>query len=97
MSTKDKQKVIGEELDEAKVARFLEMQPIGEENADFHVLVKAYRGLPAEAFDRFLVMFCEQGRDVNATDAEGRSLLTIVQQHQNQPGYVEVLQKHGAK
>ncbi|MGB3624000.1 hypothetical protein FT643_05805 [Ketobacter sp. MCCC 1A13808] len=97
MSTKDKQKVIGEELDEGKVARFLDMQPEGDENADFHVLLKAYRGLPADAFDRFLEMFVAQGRDINATGGEGRTLLHIAQQHNSQPGYVDVLKKHGAQ
>ena len=97
MSTKDKQKVIGEELDESKVARFLDMQPDGDENADFHVLVKAYRGLPASAFERFLTLFVAQGRNVNATGSDGRSLLQVAQQHNSQPGYVEALQKHGAQ
>ncbi len=97
MSTKDKQKVIGEELDESKVARFLEMQPEGEENADFHVLIKAYRGLPAEAFERFLELFVAKGRDVNATGNDGRTLVQVAQQHSSQPGYVEALKKHGAQ
>ncbi|RLT92141.1 MAG: hypothetical protein D9N14_21725 [Ketobacter sp.] len=97
MSSKDKQKVIGEELDANKVARFLEMQPVGDENADFHVLTKAYRGLPVEYFDQFLAMFVAQGRDVNATDRQGRTLAQIAAQHSQQPGYVEVLKKHGAQ
>ena len=42
----EKAKVIGEELDETKVAGYIDMQPSGNENADFHVLTKAYRGLP---------------------------------------------------
>ncbi len=97
MSSKDKQKVIGEELDATKVARFLEMQPVGDENADFHILTKAYRGLPVEYFDQFLTMFVEQGRDINATDKQGRTLTQIAAQHGNQPGYVDVLKKHGAQ
>ena len=97
MSSKDKQKVIGEELDATQVARFLEMQPIGDENADFHVLTKAYRGLPVAYFDQFLAMFVAQGRNVNATDPQGRTLAQIAAQHGNQPGYVDVLKKHGAQ
>ncbi|MBA56539.1 MAG: hypothetical protein CMK89_18975 [Pseudomonadales bacterium] len=97
MSSKDKQKVIGEELDATQVARFLEMQPTGDEDADFHVLTKAYRGLPVEYFDQFLAMFVAQGRNVNATDPQGRTLAQIAAQHGNQPGYVDVLKKHGAQ
>lgn len=96
MSSKDKEKVIGEDLDATKVARFLEMQPYGDESVDFHVLVKAYRGLPVEAFERFLQQFLEQGRDINARDPQGRTLLQLAQQHASHLDYVAVLQRLGA-
>lgn len=96
MSSKDKEKVIGEELDATKVARFLEMQPYGDENADFHVLVKAYRGLPGEAFERFLQTFKESGRDINAKDAKGRTLLQLAAENVRHPEYVDILKNHGA-
>lgn len=97
MSTKDKQKVIGEELDQTKIERFLEMQPYTDENRDFHALVKAYRGLPSGAFEQFLEFFKSQGRDINAADKNGNSLLAHVKQHSRQQGYIEALQKHGAQ
>ncbi len=97
MSTKDKEKVIGEDLDETKVARFLEMQPYGDENADFHVLQKAYRGLPAEAFERFLQLFLQNGRDLNATDPKGRTLLQLASDNVRHPEYAEILKRHGAQ
>lgn len=96
MSTKDKEKVIGEDLDTTKVARFLEMQPYGDENADFHVLVKAYRGLPAEAFERFLQLFRDSGRDINAKDAKGRTLLQLARENIRHPEYVDILKRFGA-
>ena len=96
MASKDKEKVIGEELDEAKVARFLEMQPQDGDNADIHVLIKAYRGLPPGAFDWFLDMFKQQGREIKTQDEQGRTILAIAQAHTSQPGYTEVLKKHGA-
>ncbi len=97
MSTKDKQKVIGEQLDEAQVARFLEMQPQTGENTDFHILIKAYRGLPVEAFSRFLQLFVDHGRDINAQNTKGETILTLAKQHQNQPGYAEILEQFGAR
>ena len=96
MSSKDKEKVIGEELDTTKVARFLEMQPHGEENADFHVLLKAYRGLPAEAFERFLEMFKNSGRDINARDSQDRTLLQLAEANTRHPEYIAILKKFGA-
>lgn len=99
MSTKDKVKVVGEELDETKVARFLAMEPgsNSRENPDFHALLKAYRGLPAEAFERFLVLFKDSGRDVNARDLKGRTLLEQARAHIRHPEYVEILLRHGAQ
>lgn len=97
MSTKDKEKIIGEELSAEKIARFLDMQPYEDTHADFHMLEKAYRGLPAEALGEFLDMFVAKGHDINATNKHGQTLLSIVQQHSNQPGYVDVLTRHGAQ
>lgn len=92
----EKAKVIGEELDETKVARYLEMQPVGDENADFHVLTKAYRGLPPEPFGRFLDMFVAAGRNINARDAKGRTFLTTILGNIGQPAYVDIARERGA-
>jgi hypothetical protein len=97
MSSKDKQKVIGEQLDETQVARFLEMRPLDDEDTDFHILIKAYRGLPVDAFEQFLDLFVAEGRNVNATGKDGRTLVQIASDHTSQPGYVQALQKHGAQ
>ena len=72
------------------------MQPNDDENADFHILTKAYRGLPAEAFARFLQLFQDQGRDINARDSKGRTLLQLVQENTGHPEYAEVLKQFGA-
>lgn len=97
MLKKDKQKVIGEELDELKVRRFLDMEPADEENADFHVLTKAYRGLPAEAFERFMAIYLEAGRTLNPTNQQGVSFLDSIRPHQSQQAYVAILEGLGAK
>lgn len=92
----EKAKVIGEELDETKVARYLDMQPAGDENADFHVLTKAYRGLPPEAFGRFLDLFIAAGRNINAHDTKGRTFLKTILGNVSQTAYVEIARGHGA-
>lgn len=92
----EKPKVIGEALDESKVARYLEMQPANDENVDFHVLTKAYRGLPPEPFGRFLDMFIAAGRNINACDKHGRTFLASIVNHSGQPGYVDIVRQHGA-
>ncbi len=92
----EKAKVIGEELDETKVARYLDMQPAGDENADFHVLTKAYRGLPPEPFGRFLDLFLAAGRNINARDQAGRTFLKTIVGNVGQPAYVEIARQRGA-
>ena len=92
----EKAKVIGEELDETKVARYLDMQPAGDENADFHVLTKAYRGLPPEPFGRFLDLFVAAGRNINAKDAHGRTFLSSIIGNVGQAAYINIVRARGA-
>jgi len=92
----DKKAVIGEELDELKVQRFLEMQAEAGENADFHALLKAYRGLPPAAFDAFVQLFLQAGRNLNAVGANGVSFLKSIEPNTAHPEYVEILRRHGA-
>ena len=56
MSGPSQPKVTDEVWDDERVKRFLDLQPSGED-ADFHVLVKAYRGMRPEDFERFLGFF----------------------------------------
>lgn len=93
----DKKAVIGEALDEVKVQRFLEMQADAGEDADFHALLKAYRGLPATAFDAFIELFLQAGRNINAVGANGVTFLQSIEKNVAHLEYVEILRRHGAK
>ena len=96
MLKKDKQKVIGETLDEDKLKAFLEYQPYEDENTDFHILTKAYRGLPSHEFERFLSYYQQSGRELNPTNSEGRSFIDVISQNESQQEYVELLKRAGA-
>lgn len=93
---KDKQKVLGENFTDERIKTFLELQPYGDLNGDFHVLEKAYRGMKSENFGSFVKFFLEAGRDINATNQDGQSLLSIAQQHRHSEDYVAVLKAGGA-
>ena len=93
----EKPKVIGEELDNHKVKRFLAMRPHDNSSIDFHILTKAYRGLPPEPFSRFLKMFVEDGRDVNAKSENGQTFVETLSLHKSQGEYIEILKRFGAK
>ncbi|MEH6565636.1 MAG: PA4642 family protein [Halopseudomonas sp.] len=94
---KDKEKVIGEPMTDEQVAVFLQARPYAEESVDMHVLVRAYRGLRVEDFERFLVMFKAAGFDLNATDAQGNTFLQTVRDHTQREEYVAVLEAAGAR
>ena len=94
---KDKQKVIGEVFDDDRVRTFLiDRAPEGV-NVDFHCLERAYRGMNADNFATFVQFFNEAGRDLNATNQDGRTLLSLVKEHSSFGDYAEILLKAGAQ
>ncbi len=93
---KDKQKIIGEELTDERIAGFLDIQAPAGIDADFHVLEKAYRGLRGPDFKRFLAVFSAANRNINATNIQGKTLLALAQSHRNSAEYVEALKSAGA-
>lgn len=94
---KDKEKVLGEIFDDARIATFLDYPaPLGV-NADFHLLEKAYRGMRGENFGTFVTLFMAAGKDINATGADGKTFLQTVKTHRNGAEYVLALEAAGAK
>lgn len=95
---KDKQKVVGEPITDEQVAVFLQSRPFdANDPVEQHMLTKAYRGLRAEDFQRFLAMFCAEGHDINATDAQGRTFLSLVRDHAQAEDYILALEAAGAR
>lgn len=93
---KDKEKVIGEFFDDDRIRSFLHFLPPEGVDPDYHVLEKAYRGMIAENFATFVRFFREEGRNINATDPGGRTLLDIVERHRHGEEYAEILREQGA-
>jgi len=94
---KDKEKVLGEIFDEARIATFLDYPAPAGINADFHLLEKAYRGMRGENFGTFVKLFIEAGKDVNAIGPEGKTFLHVVKTHRNGEEYAIALGAAGAK
>ncbi len=98
MSGPEKPKVIGEEWSDERVRSFLFLSPYDARiNPDFHVLITAYRSMRAGDFDRFLRFFCEAGRDLNAVDENGQTILDHVSAHRRSVDYAKTLSAAGAK
>lgn len=93
---KDKQQVIDEVWTEQRVRDFLDVKPAEEVEADFHMLMKAYRSMRLEDFELFIGFFLEDGRDLNARDPQGRTALSYISEHRRSAEYAEALQRQGA-
>ena len=85
--------VTDEVWDDNRVKSFLDMEPVGTESADFHVLLKAYRGMRPDDFERFLTFFLAAERDINARDRQGRTLWQIIEAHRQGADFIAVKQR----
>ncbi|MCK9563590.1 MAG: PA4642 family protein [Bacteroidales bacterium] len=94
---KDKKKVIGEVFDDARIESFLQFIPPEGVDADYHVLEKAYRGMTVESFVTFVKIFLENGRDINARNPQGRTILEEIRTHRLAEEYIAILEANGAR
>lgn len=94
---KDKEKVIDEVWTEDHVRSFLNVRSHDGTDEDFHMLLKAYQSMRASDFELFVSFFREQGRDINATGNDGRSVLAIVSEHRHGGEYAGILRAAGAE
>ncbi len=82
---------------DARIKSFLDMQPTGGVPADYHVLLKAYRGMVPDAFTRFIAFFLQVGRNLNEAGPGGKTILKLVSEHRKSAEYARVLRESGAK
>lgn len=94
---KDKEKVLGETFDDARIKTFLDYPAPAGINADYHLLEKAYRGMLGANFATFVKFFVEAGKDLNAIGPEGKTFLQVVKAHRNGEEYAIALEAAGAK
>lgn len=85
----------GEDWSDERVKGYLNRQPPAGENADFHVLITAYKHMRAYDFERFIGFFKAAGRDLHAKGPEGKSLLEILRTHAKAGEFVAVLEQAG--
>ena len=86
----------GEDWTDERVRAYLDRQPAEGENADFHVLITAYKHMRVHDFERFLGYFVAATRDLNATNAHGQTLLALARTHTQSAGFVTLLEQAGA-
>lgn len=89
---KDKKQVIGEEITEDSIKLFLTVEPADDTPPSLHKLVKAYRGLRIDDFERFLQFFLEAGYDLAAKDAQGNDFIALIKDQRLAEPYIEAVQ-----
>lgn len=93
---KDKEKVIDEVWTVDHVRSFLDARSYDGTDTDFHALLKAYQSMRESDFELFVGFFCEQKRNLDATDRNGRSVLDIISGHRHGKPYADILRNAGA-
>jgi len=97
MSGPDKPKVIGEEWSDERVRSYLDLTPLDKStDPDHFVLTRAYEAMRAGDFERFLGFFVAAGRNLNARDERGQTLLDRVALHRRSAAYAKALENAGA-
>ncbi len=91
----DKPKVVDEVWDDERVRSFLHADP-ADPCVDFYVLLKAYQGMRDHDFQRFIEFFIETGRDLDARNEQGHSLVNVITPHRHARPFIEIMLAAGA-
>lgn len=93
MLKKDKQKVLGEHFDDARILTFLDHEAKLGIERDYHLLEKAYRGMNDENFATFVRFFVQKGHDINTKNLQGNTFLEEIRQHRHSEKYIQSLEE----
>ena len=85
-----------EQWSDERIKSFLSLEPPEGVPADYHILVKAYRGMLPDMFERFVVFFVEDGRNVNTRLSDGSTVLDHLSRHRHAGPYIAALENAGA-
>ncbi len=86
-----------EDWSDERLKTFFELQPPEGIPKDYNIMLKAYRGMTADLFARFIPLFVEAGYDINSTLKDGSTLLDLVSSHRKSTAYADALRASGAK
>lgn len=84
-----------EDWSDERLSSFLELLPPEGMAADYNILLKAYRGMTAELFGRFVAIYTASGRDINVSLSDNSTMLDLVSQHRKSAEYATILQSAG--
>ncbi len=88
----DKQKVVDEVWDDARIRGFLDKTPLGDGvDADFSALVYAYRSMRPDDFEVFIGYFQRAGRNLKAHGETGETLAELIAEHRHAGPFRRIL------
>ena len=94
----DKAKVVDEVWDEQRIRSFLDKAPLAAGmDPDFSVLLHAYRSMRPDDFRFFIDCFRQAGRNLEAENDAGETLLSVIAQHRLAWPFRNILVAAGAK
>ncbi|MCW2101178.1 MULTISPECIES: PA4642 family protein [Pseudomonas] len=89
---KDKKQLIGDEIGDEQIKLFLDFEPVDATSPSLHKLIKGYRGLRIDDFERFLTFFKEAGYDLDGKDEHGLTFVEIIKDQRNAAEYIELIE-----
>ena len=90
---KDKKQLIGDEIGDEQVKLFLDFEPVDATSPSLHKLIKAYRGLRIDDFERVLGFFKEAGYDLDSQDEHGQTFVDLIKDQRNAAEYIELIEQ----
>lgn len=89
---KDKKQVIGDEISDDYIKSFLQYEPADAVTSlSHHKLIKGYRGLRIDDFERYVGFFVAAGYDLDGKDEHGQTFVEIIKDQRNAAEYIEII------
>ena len=85
-----------EEWSDERLKACLDVLPPESMPREYNILLRAYRGMTAELFARFIVFYKEAGLDINVALEDGSTFLDLVSRHRKSGEYAAILRDAGA-
>jgi len=90
---KDKKAIIEEVITDALMEQFFELQPPAGVERDYHMLERAYRGLLAPDFARFVDLFVSRKHNLNSKGPYG-TMYEVISTHRKGGEYAAAIKKY---
>lgn len=96
MQKKDKEKVFGGDWNEEQLQAFLHIKSHDGTDPDYLSVIRAYRYMTPETFQQFIHLFVADGHNINATNQQNQSALSVISGHTQGEKYANILKSSGA-